>query len=1126
LAKRYVTIIREPGKAAKIVPVAQGPSSNYNPVEERTERTEATIVPTRYATAEERMAALRRGETVALPSGKDINEKRNIVRQLELEAYGTTGEVTKQELGKLESRADEILKARREYEASKQSKISPQQQQKDQEENIANKRTVSYLPKTAEQLRPGMEDVLAERLNLPIAGAFGPQKEALRNIAIGDALRISEENRKRSLKEISENTDAIYASQKGIATEDQYKKAEEISSNISERNRIARLTSFIFNTREDIYKNAENDMEQSEARLKSLRSVVPLTKDTVSRRIRTEIIAEQANIENKKNVMLAMSGMPLETSKTDFSKTEEQANIILKNENFGYGFRSLPGRAAQAYAYGAANIGKAAERIFSLDQTQMDRDITRLERKKQRLITGELSMPDSTVDIYGTSGETLKYQIDVLQQTEAELQKLKKQKGRRDWFVEYAETPTKGGKALAFGTFIGASIPLLGITGSAIASKNVAAGIAYTGTVKGAEAAAATAFAVSKATEYGSTKTEEERAKFGGETAAELTLFTLGAAPASLIASGGRMGEDTPKIKFSKIDIGKINTKDTISTFTFEGYTGAQPLVSITKETPVVTKIAGGERFVTTKELEGLPFNIKQEKKIQTGTPRYDFTGVKEFTPGTKTELKILYDNVINKNPRMKKQIDIANELTKLNEKVESKFGTNKLPLKDIETLSEEQAEIVFNFGKKKRGKLFGSASQKIYQSEEQFMKGRGKSTVGDTDLQLNQKEAQLDKDVGKLIDQLNKVTGGYKARRNPSEQFLIETKVNDQWRHAVDLKAIDTESTATAEKIFGMILTQRSKKIEGLRTSRLSEQGLRKGASIFTLRSNIRENVIPEFNYGEETSLIFSPASHRGKDIGDFFSVQETLSKSAKDKAKAKRAEKLLKELEEYYPKSLREPGSKRYEPQSEIKLGELKLPRSKSILTTGSANKAMENLFGSGVSTSKKSSMSLQSQLSNSYYGYGSPSKSASLMASKSFYGSLSPSGQPSKVSKYPSKLKSSSPSRSLLPSTSPSISPSPYSPSPSPSPYIYREPKVPPAIIPPFFSGGGGGYNHRKSAKRSMDQVYTPDFTAKVLGLTTEIKSQAAFKKLLSKEFTGLEIRGVPIFNIKHKKRKKKR
>ena len=91
------------------------------------------------------------------------------------------------------------------------------------------------------------------------------------------------------------------------------------------------------------------------------------------------------------------------------------------------------------------------------------------------------------------------------------------------------------------------------------------------------------------------------------------------------------------------------------------------------------------------------------------------------------------------------------------------------------------------------------------------------------------------------------------------------------------------------------------------------------------------------------------------------------------------------------------------------------------------------------------------------------------------------------------------------SQSPSMSPSMSPS-LSPSMSQNTFVWNAPMVFPL---PDLSGWGQG-KQGKSAQRTRKQnVYTPDFTAKTIGIEQKV-SKAQMKKLLRKTLTGLEIR----------------
>ena len=73
------------------------------------------------------------------------------------------------------------------------------------------------------------------------------------------------------------------------------------------------------------------------------------------------------------------------------------------------------------------------------------------------------------------------------------------------------------------------------------------------------------------------------------------------------------------------------------------------------------------------------------------------------------------------------------------------------------------------------------------------------------------------------------------------------------------------------------------------------------------------------------------------------------------------------------------------------------------------------------------------------------------------------------------------------------------------------IIPTPQLPPPIIPKADFGFGGitGYRKRKKVKHKPGLYYTPDFTAKALGINIKTNTKLA-KQMLKDTFSGFEIR----------------
>jgi len=214
-------------------------------------------------------------------------------------------------------------------------------------------------------------------------------------------------------------------------------------------------------------------------------------------------------------------------------------------------------------------------------------------------------------------------------------------------------------------------------------------------------------------------------------------------------------------------------------------------------------------------------------------------------------------------------------------ETTKSKF-IQKQFIKETKTLSEKGAAEVLKFAKKEKADLYGSFGAR------QQMPTDLARTPADIDVQLQIGAEEAATKTQQLVKRLKQA--GEKVRVSERSPTLIEAKTNGEWHHAVDIHSseevlADTSSPVVArEKAYGLRLGQKPIKIEETKVMPLSEQAIRKGASIFTVREKG-----------------FAPEAHRTKDIGDFFTTTETLARSKLFGGKTISAE--LEKLKGLYP-------------------------------------------------------------------------------------------------------------------------------------------------------------------------------------------------------------------------------
>ena len=448
--------------------------------------------------------------------------------------------------------------------------------------------------------------------------------------------------------------------------------------------------------------------------------------------------------------------------------------------------------------------------------------------------------------------------------------------------------------------------------------------------------------------------------------------------------------------------------------------------------------------------------------KLVYGTPKLDLKNIdltKGYLPETKTAGTIIQKNVgtiYEKSGGLEqKRIMLFKEVVSATQQQKSKFVQPKFS-SGTRSLSSAATQQVISFAKKEDVLLYGSKA-----AEAQMRPGTSR-TPGDIDLQTKFTEEVAAQKAQQLAQKLR--LQGDKIVISKEQPTLIraQTKsgavVNAVDIHAVGQAADVLNPASSAKGAYGFKFGQKPIKIEGVKTMRLSEQGIRKGASIFTLR---------------EKGL--GPEAHRIKDIPDFFKTQETLLESKTFRNTG--AEKALSELKQTYPKKLfEEPGKFREEFVITNKPSKMVSP--KMLL----ANKISSFKYDYN-NFPKKDIITSQFVIKPS-----EPSRSAK--SPNTYSPSINPSGSikfrsPSPAKPSPSPI--SNPSLSISPKISRSTfydSPSPYkpSPSPSPSPYTQRIVKEPPRIpfvfgLPGLPSFGSGKGSRRSGGGKEQIKIYTP-------------------------------------------------
>lgn len=502
-----------------------------------------------------------------------------------------------------------------------------------------------------------------------------------------------------------------------------------------------------------------------------------------------------------------------------------------------------------------------------------------------------------------------------------------------------------------------------------------------------------------------------------------------------------------------------------------------------------VTKVTPqGEAIVPTSKVAELPFKVPKEGGVKVGTPKVSLTRAEgSFIVESPTQTEIFIKSIKDVASEVQvEKFERGLSIMRITERTPSKFVREKFT-REIKALSPEGVGEVIKFARKQKGEVYGS-----FPAEAQMPADLSR-TPGDIDVFLKVSQAEAEEQALFLTQKLKGV--GVKARVSEQTKTLIETNVKGTWRHAVDIHSMEQgmedvlSPSYASERIYGLRLGQKPITIEKVEAMPLSEQGLRKGASIYTARVS-------------GGKLEFAPEAHRMKDIGDFFATQETLLRSKNlGYGKAKGFSELGK-LKELYADELGTGGQAQvqlYKPSpSEINIPTVKT--SAGIASFGLSSKSISypsisRSISIRGSISPSRSPSISRSLSYSISRSVSPSSSISRMSSPS--PSISPSiiGSPSITP---------SPSISQYPSVSPSVSPSP---SPSPSPYPTGTPGTPPPPPPVKLNFPESRYlefgKTKTTQKGKRKYIGTPSLSVVGLG------KAAAGVKLTKAQLAGKEL-----------------
>ena len=630
-------------------------------------------------------------------------------------------------------------------------------------------------------------------------------------------------------------------------------------------------------------------------------------------------------------------------------------------------------------------------------------------------------------------------------------------------------------------------------------------------------------YAGAKGYEVYKAPTIEARGNVIGRTITELTAFRAGS---KLYNYAGI------RARSFKVATSKTETRTLWRGLSLEvGRNINKPLIGISTPGKGIKTYTGANNWLSGKSAPGLVYKGPGKIKVTFGTPKinlYAQSPGSAYIVESSTGRDILLNSMRRyNNPNdwlkgqssiMYKQGHYARELLAKTALTKSAFNDNKLTY-DIKQLNKEGISASYKFAKKHDILLYGEAAagpQKPAHLTRQ---------TSDIDAFANVHGKKGEKLAKEWLNLL-KDTGNV-ARISKQSPTLIETKIKGVWGHGIDLHTIDTANADAlspafaANKFWGQPLNQDPIFIKGVKLMPLSEQGVRKGASVLSVRMDLKGK------------LSFGPEAHRGKDWADFFAAEktllmskgqslDTLNKMIRISPKVDILANPTGKVLLYSPNTGAFSSPKLYAPGPKLNTDYLGNKLSPSLspsparsismgLTTGAISSyspyssSPSRSFSPSLSPSMSASISPSVSLSPSM----SPSASPSISLSPSISPSMSPSASPSaSPSLSPSMSPSVSPS--VSPSMSPSLSPS-VSPSPSPSPLFRYRPRTPGIIK----------FDRQFSEKRFKPKIDTGgrkfDYAADLESSFFNIRN---IKNVIPKKFTGLESR--PLMGLKRKKR----
>jgi len=324
---------------------------------------------------------------------------------------------------------------------------------------------------------------------------------------------------------------------------------------------------------------------------------------------------------------------------------------------------------------------------------------------------------------------------------------------------------------------------------------------------------------------------------------------------------------------------------------------------------------------------------------------------VKEYMPVTKLETNIMARKSVMEafgySQKEIAKVDIGLKLMRETETQMSKFTETRL-LRGTKSMSEKGTDVFLKYvGEQKAvvDKIYGSFGARSQ------LKPEYRRLPGDIDIQLTTNEAGAVKFAKELAARLR--SSGEQVRISKDNPTLIETYGKAGEHHAIDIHykgEPKTDILTPGEEVsrYGLKLGQKSIKIEGYDIMPLSEQGIRKGASVLTWRQEGK----------------VAPAAHRLKDIPDFMATQITLLES-KYGIIPNNHQKLINEWLKLFPEAkgikgdVKLPLYQRVEvkPSSSLSLGvpaSLKLVKPSQPVSTSSGAKNYSSQFVASVSSS----------------------------------------------------------------------------------------------------------------------------------------------------------------------------